>query len=224
VTAILLAGGRSERAGVDKPTLDLNGETLVERHLRQLRAAGVVQFVAVCNARNQAAIGARTGVRTAVQRGDSMSAAILTGIEEAEAGAICAVCVNDIIGGEDYARAFAFASPEESIVIPTIPLERSFQGGYFDLDGATGSVRRIVERPAGGCPVGAAANVMIHQIRGGEVAGRVAGLLRRGVEYEAAVNQLIRERVRVLAVPIGWWVAIKTPGDIGLARARAAAQ
>ena len=33
--AVLLAGGRSERVGTDKPTLELNGEMLVERHLRQ---------------------------------------------------------------------------------------------------------------------------------------------------------------------------------------------
>ncbi len=222
MTAILLAGGRGQRAGVDKPTLELNGETLVERHVRQLRAVGVTQFVAVCNARNQAAIGARTGVGTVLQRGDSMSAAILTGIEEADGGAICAVCVNDIIGGEDYARLFAFASAEETIVIPTISLDRNFAGGHLELDGATGAVRRIVEKPAGGCPAGAAANVMIHQIRGGEVAGRLARLLRGGVEYEAAVNRLIGERVRVAAVPVGWWVAIKTPADIARARAAAA--
>lgn len=222
MTALLLAGGRSARAGVDKPTLELNGETLVERHTRQLRAAGVAQFVAVCNARNQAAIAARAGVRTVVQRGDSMSAAILTGIEEADAGAICAVCVNDIIGDADYARIFAFASPEGSIVIPTIRLERNFEGGCLDVDGGAGRVRRIVEKPAGGCPVGAAANVMIHQMRGGEVAGRLAQLLRSGVEYEAAVNQLIGERVRVTAVAISWWVAIKSPGDIERARAATA--
>jgi molybdopterin-guanine dinucleotide biosynthesis protein A len=43
--AILLSGGRSKRVGIDKPTLQLNGEMLVERHLRQLRAAGIRKAV-----------------------------------------------------------------------------------------------------------------------------------------------------------------------------------
>lgn len=220
MTAILLAGGRSLRAGFDKPTFELHGETLVERHLRQLRTVGARQSLVVCNARNEAAIRARTGAPTVVQRGDSMSAAILTGIEDADADAICAVCVNDIVGDEDYARIFAYPCPEGTMAIPSIPLDRDFPGGCLDLNGATGAVRRLVEKPAGGCPVGAPANVMIHRIRGRQLVHRLASLLRGGAEYEAAVNQLIREGVGVAAVPIGSWVAIKTPGD--LARARAA--
>lgn len=222
VIAILLAGGRSVRAGADKATFELNGEMLVERHLRQLAGVGVRESVVVCNACNQAAIRARTAVRTVMQRGNSMSAAILTGIEEADAGAICAVCVADIVGDEDYARIFAFACPEGTIAIPTVPLERNFAGGCLDLDGATWAVRRIVEKPEGGCPPGAAANVMIHRIRGREVVNRLAWLLRGGVEYEDAVNRLIGERVRARAVRIGWWVPIKSPGDFARARAATA--
>ncbi|HMD71991.1 MAG TPA: nucleotidyltransferase family protein [Bryobacteraceae bacterium] len=220
--AILLAGGRSVRAGIDKATFELNGEMLVERHLRQLRAVGVTESMAVCNARNEAAIRARTGVRTVRQRGDCMSAAILTGIEEADSGAICAVCVNDIVGDRDYETIFAFPCPEESIVIPTMPLERNFPGGCLDLDVATGAVRRIVEKPEGGCPVGAAANIMIHRIRGRQLVGSLASLLRDGVEYEAAVNRLIRGGGRAIAVPIASWVAIKTADDIARAQAAAA--
>lgn len=148
-----------------------------------------------------------------------MSAAVLTGMEEADGDAICAVCVNDIVGDEDYQRIFALDSGEGTIVIPTLPLERSFPGGCLDLDSATGAVRGIVEKPEGGCPAGAAANIMIHQVRGGQLLKRLASLLGGGVEYEAAVNELIREGVRVSAVPIRSWVAIKTPDDIARAQA-----
>jgi molybdopterin-guanine dinucleotide biosynthesis protein A len=99
--AILLAGGRSERVGIDKPTLHLNGEMLVERHLRQLRGAGVTEAVIVCHLGNEALIRARTGAQTVLQRGGSMSSAVLTGMQQTEAHSICAVCVNDIVSDED---------------------------------------------------------------------------------------------------------------------------
>jgi choline kinase len=219
--AILLAAGRSLRVGIDKVTLELSGEMLVERHLRQLRLAGVIDSIAVCNAWNEPLIRARTGVRTVLQRGNSMSAAVLTGMEEADDDAICAVCVNDIIGDEDYRKILALESGEQAIVIPTLPLERNFCGGYLDVDSFTGLVRSIVEKPEGGCPRGAAVNIMIHQVRGRDVLKRLVSLLRDGVEYEAAVNELIQEGVRVRAVPIRSWVAIKTAEDIPRARAAA---
>lgn len=222
--AILLAGGRSLRAGIDKTTFELNGEMLVERHLRQLRNVGVRRALTVCNAENEAIIRERTGVRTELQRGRSMSAAILTGIEEAHSDSICPICVNDIITDEDYERIFAVENTEGTIVIPTVPLERTFPGGYLDLDFETGVVRKIVEKPEGGCPVGAAANIMIHQVRGRKLLRRLASLLESGVEYEAAVNELIREGVRVSTVSIRSWVAIKTPDDIARAQVATAKQ
>jgi molybdopterin-guanine dinucleotide biosynthesis protein A len=217
--AILLAGGRSARVGIDKATLQLNGETLVERHLRQLRIAGVLGALIVCNAENQESIRARTAARTSLQRGNSMSAAVLTGIEEARSEAVFLICVNDIIDDDGYRAIVSMEHRAETIVIPTRPIERRFPGGYLDLDSATGAVRRIVERPYGGCPVGAAANIMIHRIEGRSLQERIAALLRNGIEYEAAVNELIREGVPVRTAPIHSWVAIKTPDDIARAQA-----
>jgi len=216
--AILLAGGRSERVGIDKPTLELNGEMLVERHLRQLRAAGVKNGVIVCHPGNEALIRARTGVQTVLQRGHSMSSAVLTGLEQTEADSICIVCVNDIVSGEDYHQLFALNDRDGTILIPTVLLERTFPGGYLELDPNTRAVRRIVEKPQGGCPAGAAANIMIHQIFGRRLLARLKSLLSDGIEYETAINELIEEGTRVVAVPIRWWVAIKTPEDIARAQ------
>ena len=144
--AILLAGGRSERVGIDKPTLQLNGEILVERHLRQLRAAGVKDAVIVCHPGNEALIRTRTRVQTVLQRGDSMSSAVFTGMHQTEAHSICAVCVNDIISDDDYRQLFAQNGRDGTILIPTVPLERSFTGGYLELNPETQAVRRIVEK------------------------------------------------------------------------------
>lgn len=216
--AILLAGGRSQRVGVDKPTLQLHGEMLVERHLRQLRAAGVMNAVIVCHPGNEAQIRARTGVQTVLQRGDSMSSAVLTGLDRIEADSVCIVCVNDIVSGEDYQQLFALNDRDRTILIPTAPLERNFPGGYVELDPDTQAVRRIVEKPQGGCPVGAAANIMIHPIFGRRLLARLKWLLNNGIEYETAVNELIEEGISVVAVPIRSWLAIKTPDDIARAQ------
>jgi len=217
--AILLAGGRSDRVGIDKPTLQLNGEMLVERHLRQLRAAGLRKAVIVCHPGNEPLIRARTGVKTALQRGGSMSSAVLTGMQQTKARSICAVCVNDIVSDEDYQQLFALSHREGTILIPTVPLERSFTGGYLELNPDTKAVRRIVEKPHGGCPAGAAANIMIHQIFGRSLLTRLKSLLSDGIDYETAVNKLIESGTTVIAVPMRWWVAIKTPGDIARCQA-----
>ena len=217
--AILLAGGRSVRIGIDKPTLQLNGEMLVERHLRQLRAAGVNDALIVCHPGNEALIRARTGVQTVLQCGDSMSSAVLSGIDQIEAESICAVCVNDIVSGEDYRQLFALNGRDGTILIPTAPLERSFPGGYLELNPDNRTVRRIVEKPRRGCPAGAAANIMIHQIFGRRLLARLKSLLRNGIEYETAVNELIEAGTTVIAVPIRWWVAIKTADDIARCQA-----
>lgn len=220
--AILLAGGRSVRLGIDKPTLELNGEMLVERHLRQLRAAGVKNAVIVCHSENEAVIRARTGAQTVLQVGDSMSSAVLTGLNQTDANSICAVCVNDIVSDEDYRQLLALNGPDGTILIPTVPLERNFSGGFLELGHDNRAVRRIVEKPHGGCPAGAAANIMIHQIFGPELLARLRSLLSNGTEYETAINSLIKKGTIVIAVPIRWWIAIKAPDDIARAEAATA--
>jgi len=207
--------------GVDKPTLKINGEMLVERHMRQLRMVGVSDVIAVCNAVNQSEIPGRT----VLQRGASMSGAVLTGMEEAKAEAVALVCVNDVVEDADYRRIFATKNVENGIFIPTFRLDRTFFGGCLELDPESRAVRRINEKPEGGCRPGAAANVMIHRIRGRDVLERLQALLRNGIEYEAAVNELIEDGVPATAIAIDSWVAIKTPEDFErLNRSRGAAR
>ena len=148
-----------------------------------------------------------------------MSSALLTGMQQPDAHSVCAVCVNDILSDEDYRQLFGRSHLDEAILIPTIPLKRSFPGGYLELDADTQTVRRIIEKPHGGCPAGAAANIMIHQIFGRCLLTSLKSLLSDGIDYETAVNKLIESGTTVTAVPISWWVAIKTPGDIARCQA-----
>lgn len=220
--AILLAGGRSVRLGIDKPTLELNGEMLVERHLRQLRSGGVNNAVIVCHPGNEERIRARTGAQTVLQCGDSMSSAVLTGLNQTDSNSICTVCVNDIVSDEDYSQFLALNGSDGTILLPTVALERNFSGGFLELGHDNRAVRRIVEKPHGGCPAGAAANIMIHQIFGPKLLARLRSLLSNGTEYETAINRLIEKGASVIAVPIRWWIAIKTPDDIARAEAATA--
>lgn len=211
VAAVLLAGGRSVRMGRDKPLLEIAGETLVERHVRQLRAIGVHNIVLVSNAANRRAICEHTELQTMVQRGHGMSAAVRTGLDAASGfDAVFLVCVNDLILDEDYG-ALGRTTVEEGLVIPTGRLDRVFHGGMLQLAGD--EVRGIVEKPDGGCPAGAVANIMIHRVAGARTIRDLRNRLRSACEYEAAINAMIAAGLRALAVPVAFWLAIKNPED-----------
>ena len=206
MTAILLAAGRSIRMGRDKPLIEIDCETLVQRHIRQSRAAGAASALIICNPDNEPAIRERSSAPTLQQKGAGMSGAVLTGLE-ATAGPIWLICVNDLVADKDYRT---IAQAQGGIVIPTRPLERVFEGGYLELEASL--VKRIVEKPPGGCPPGSPANIMIH--RWTACQPRLAQLLKAGIDYESAVNTIIAEGARAVAVPIAHWTALKMPADL----------
>lgn len=206
VAAVLLAAGRSARMGRDKTAIRIDGERLVDRHLRQLRSVGVTEAVVVYNRDNTAPVDART----VVQAGEGMSAAVRTGLAAiGSAGEAWLVCVNDIVADADYARVAARPLGGGGMVIAAARIDRPFQGGMLDLT-AGSAVRRIVEKPPGGCPPGSMANIMIHRFRGAHVIAH----LSRAADYESAVNELIASGVPVQAAIAEFWVALKTPEDL----------
>lgn len=216
VTAVLLAGGRSVRMGREKPLLEVGGEALVERHVRQLRSVGVRQITTVCNPENEAGIRQITGTHTILQRLPGMSGAVLAGLGQVcDAAAVFLVCVNDLILDEDYA---ALARAAEELACATCTLDRRFHGGMLQLEG--NRICSIVEKPAGGCPPGAAANIMIHRIRGPVFTRILCERLQSGEEYETAITKMIRDGLHAVAVPVRFWLPIKTPEDYAAAQCR----
>jgi NDP-sugar pyrophosphorylase family protein len=204
--AVLLAGGSSLRMGRDKSALEIRGETLVERHLRQLRGIGVTEALIVCNAANREAFGRRTGARTVLQIGEGMSSAVRTGLQAiGPATGVWIVCVNDIILDSDYAKIAA--ADGEGITIPTRMLDRVFHGGHLLLE--QDRVRAIIEKPPGGCPIGAHANIMVHRVSG----RRALPTLAAATGYEDALNELMAKGLPARAVAVDFWIAVKTPED-----------
>jgi hypothetical protein len=211
-TAILLAGGASRRMGREKPLLEAGGETLISRHLRQLRQIGVTNAIAVCNERNLPAL--RGLARCVLQRAPEMSGAALTGLQAAgPAEAVYLVSVNDLVHDDDYRRIEEAGRAGAAIVIPSRLLDRTFAGGRLHFFPGTDRVRAIQEKPPGGCPPGSAANIMIHRLAGAPFLGALAERLAAGCEYEAALTSLIAEGVEAIAVWVDFCAAIKTPED-----------
>jgi NDP-sugar pyrophosphorylase family protein len=211
--AVLLAAGLSRRLGREKPLLELDGETLIARHARQLSAIGVRDLVVVCHAGNEAALrDSLAGCRAEFvrQRGEGMTAAVRTGLACVATNSLYLVCVNDLILDRDYARIEARG--REGLVIPSRLLEQPFDGGRLELEGRR--VLAIVEKPPGGCPPGSAANVMVHRWAGGDSLRALARLLDAGDEYETAVNHLIAGSMSAEVVWLDFWLAIKTPADL----------
>ena len=199
-----MAGGQSQRMGRDKATMEVGGETLVARHLRQLRAVGVRYGVVVCNGRNMARIAANK----VVQEGAGMSGAVRTGLRAlGPVGCAWLVCVNDIITDSGYQQIVACELPE-GIVIPTVRLNCVFDGGMLDVH--SGRVRAIIEKPLGGCQPGADVNIMIHRV----VGRQPVQALSVAADYEEGVNQLIQAGLEARSVTVDSWIALKTEHDV----------
>ena len=220
-TVLLIASGYSVRLGRDKPTMRLNGESLVQRHLRQARAAGADRAIIVANAANRARILADLDevdagpVRVCLRRrGPDAQDALRDGLELLnDTEALFIGGITDLVPDGTHRR---LADVSAGFAIPTARLTEPFIGGMLELIGDR--VRRIVEKPPGGCPPAAMVNVWIHYIAGPELVRTVADLTLRLGHYQKAVNDLIERGVPATAVPVWPWRSIKTSADVRAAR------
>jgi molybdopterin-guanine dinucleotide biosynthesis protein A len=219
--AILLAAGRSERLGRDKPTLVVGDETLLERHVRQARASGVQRFVVVASEDNASAIraiGARVGIDSdavCLQQGRGAEGAVLTGMRRASGADTAFVCcTNDVVSDDGYVRIADHAGPGVGLVVAGARLEWRFVGGMLVTSQAANELLCIEERRREGCPPGAIANVMIHRFAGRDVLARLAELLAAGNPYETSVNNLITIGVPARIALLERWVGVKSAEDL----------
>lgn len=181
-TAILLAAGRSQRFGRDKPTFVIGGESLAQRCLRQASAAGVDQFIIVANRdnhrllREQANAVAPRRVTICIQNGDEAPASVLTGLAATQDNDVVLCCTNDLVPGDTYLRILSTGHSAPALTVTTTTLKWVFTGGMLDLDGH-GCLRQIIEKPVGGCPPGAAVNIFIHRYFGATAISQLTSTL-----------------------------------------------
>lgn len=233
-TAILLAAGRGRRLGSDAPKclLEIDGKTLLERHVENMRAAGITRLVVVVGFQKEAILSRLSGLGSEAlrietlenpdfQRGSIVSLAVAAHL--LEEGAIWMDA--DVL----YPAALLerlVSSPHENCVLCDTRSEE--QGEEMMLGIRGGRVLAIARRvgadwdlcgeAVGFAKVGPAGGKLMAAILRREVA---AGRLDQ--EYEAAMNEAFRE------LPFGYepvsdfdWTEIDFVEDVEKARAIAA--
>ncbi|MDJ0824152.1 MAG: nucleotidyltransferase family protein [Rhodobacter sp.] len=217
VVSILLAAGQSKRFGRDKTRLVLDGETLLERHIRQISPIAS-RVAVVANAQNRASIEADPAVRqhpalrVVQQAGRTVESGIATGLRQVGPGdSACVSCVNDLVPDDTYARLQATVGPDEMAISVAIS-NRAFPGGLVTLN-AAGHVAGISEKPPGGCPPGALINVFLHWFGNASIVQAVLGRLETGAAYEPVLTDLVGAGLVCHAVRLDAWRAIKHPED-----------
>ncbi|MGW3944401.1 NTP transferase domain-containing protein [Streptomyces phaeochromogenes] len=223
-TAVLLAAGHGTRLGRDKPSLLFGGETLLARHIRQARRAGVTEFVVVTGRHNEdrvreitAAVPAPEQIEVVLQEGPDAHAAAATGLEritEREAAFVCGI--TDLVPDDTYST-MADTPVNPGLTVAAFVLELPFVGGMLDFHPGTLDLLRIVERPPGGCPPGRLVNIWIHHLAGSAFIAQIAQATRQLGDYEEAINQALANGSHGTAHTVSDWEAVKD--ETSLARA-----
>ncbi|KAB1989796.1 NTP transferase domain-containing protein [Streptomyces triticiradicis] len=226
-TAVLLAAGHGTRLGRDKPSLPFGSETLLARHIRQARLAGVTEFVVVAGRHNEdrvreiaAAVPDPQQIEVVLQKGPDAHAAAATGLERITGRRAAFVCgITDLVPDNTYATMTETAVAP-GVTIAAFVLEHTFVGGMLDFHPGTLNLRRIVERPPGGCPPGRLVNIWIHHLAGGAFISEIAQATRQLGDYEEAINQALAKGSHGMAHIVSDWEAVKDETSLGRARER----
>jgi molybdopterin-guanine dinucleotide biosynthesis protein A len=212
--AVLLAAGTGTRLGRDKPTVRLNGESLIQRHIRQARAGGAKSFVVVANEYNIAAITAHTTpdlpVQVILQAGPGAYSAALTGLRHLppDCERVFLSGIVDIVPDDTYQRLAAALDARHGIALAAARLRRTFIGGML-VSHPDGQLAGIVERPPGGCRPGQLANIWIHHLAGRDLIGHLTDRIAALADYEDAVNATLANGAHGIVVEVTAWEAIK---------------
>ncbi|MCX4858339.1 NTP transferase domain-containing protein [Streptomyces canus] len=225
-TAVLLAAGHGTRLGRDKPSLLFGGETLLARHIRQARRAGVTEFVVVAGRHNEdrvreiaATLPAPEQIEVVLQDGPDAHAAAATGLErvtDREAAFLCGI--TDLVPDDTYATMADTATT--GVTVAAFVLEHTFVGGMLDFHPGTLDLLRIVERPPGGCPPGRLVNIWIHHLAGSAFITQIAQATRQLGDYEEAINQALAGGSHGMAHTVSDWEAVKDETSLNRAHER----
>jgi len=227
VNALLLCGGVGNRFRPlqdNKFLLDFLGQPLFLHIVDRLRDAGVDRFTFVANSANVAELqrlvqGSLDDVscRVVVQEDRSGMAGAVEAAGEHLDGPVLIVSSNDVLEEGAYRKMVEAAeSLDCDAALLACRVGSYFPGGYLVVDGDM-RVTGIVEKPKPGSEPSDLVNVVVHYHR--EPLKLLEALSRaetsRDDRYEVALDLLIREGRRVLAVPyVGFWSPLKYPWDV----------
>ncbi|HLF71312.1 MAG TPA: NTP transferase domain-containing protein [Dehalococcoidia bacterium] len=221
-TVLVLAGGASNRFWPlrDKLFFELGAQSLLERHLRQLRGLGCERFIVVTRPDTVDAVqtlgrGAGAGLRVVVQNEPKgMADAVLAARESLDHDPIYVTQAHDV-SESLHAEMLAAWDKRGSAdgLVAAARVDSYFPGGYLMLDGDR--VTSIVEKPGAGNEPSDLVNIVAHAFA--SPAALIGSLLQEmstpGADdaYERAVSKLMAAGDFRAHVYEGRWQALKYP-------------
>jgi choline kinase len=221
--ALILAAGRGRRLAADHPKclLEVNGRTLLERHLEALGTMRVTVVVGYQQEKLRAALGSRADVVENPRFTQGSIRSLGAGLERADDDLL--VMDADVIYHPDVIGRLV-ATPAR-LAFAVDPRSRS-GGEEMMVTVVGGRVREVSRRPVLPCDwmgetVGftKVGRELVPALR-----GHVVACLAEGLEgdYEAALDRLVKEHAaRAIDVSDLPWTEIDFPEDVEKARALA---
>ena len=225
--AIVLAGGANSRFWPlrEKSLLPIMGQSLLQRHLTALAAAGIAEGVLVGTATNAEQLKKEAGLPTApvmqvvVQAeprgmGDAILAAlrVLPGDRS-----VLVTQVHDLVPSDLLERVVAaYANTPQRSYLAAYRAHTYFPGGYFLMNGerAIG----MVEKPGAGNTPSDLVSIVIRLHRDAAGLARAITTAYAGGgpddHYERAINIQMGEHDHGLVIHDGLWSAIKYPWHV----------
>jgi bifunctional UDP-N-acetylglucosamine pyrophosphorylase/glucosamine-1-phosphate N-acetyltransferase len=169
---VVLAGGASNRFWPlrEKLLFRFGSQTLLERHLRQLRQLGCERFVIVASPENADAVGeivSRTAVDAQVviqPQPRGMADALLCareGLRRSETQGLYVTQAHDVVDASMHAAVLeALSSGRGDGYIAAQRVTSYFPGGYLQMDG--GCIATVVEKPGAGNEPSDLVNIVAH--------------------------------------------------------------
>ena len=227
MNALVLCGGVGNRMRPlreDKFLLDLLGRPLLLHIVDRLRDVGFNRFTFVGNAGNVEDLrrlveGGLDDLpcRVVVQEDRSGMAGAMEAAGEFLDGPVLIVSSNDVLEEAAYRKMVETVESQDcDAALLACRVGRYFPGGYLVAD-ADMHVTHIVEKPEPGSEPSDLVSVVVHYHRDPlkllEALSRVE--TSRDDRYEVALDLLMREGSRVIAVPFaGFWCPLKYPWDV----------
>ncbi|MGI8913662.1 MAG: NTP transferase domain-containing protein [Chloroflexota bacterium] len=227
--AVVLAGGANSRFWPlrEKSLLTLMGQSLLQRHLAALAAAGIEEGVIVGTAANYAQLAAEAAalpsptMHVVVQEeprgmGDAILAALRT-LPAATARPLLVTQVHDLIAGDLLGRIVTAyqANPRRSYLV-AYRAHAYFPGGYFRLEGDR--VVELVEKPGASNTPSDLVSIVIrlHRDTAGLAQALTAAYAAGGPDdhYERAIGRQMGDHEHALVIHEGAWAAIKYPWHV----------
>lgn len=225
---LLLAAGRSRRVKPieDKNFLKFFGYTLIEHQLMRLQCAGFTDILLVGGEHNLERLKEIAAKQVAQNPDSKIQVLEQKNLEEGMAGAILTVeeAVGDddlfIVSSNDMVEVTAFeamkkaSEGEASSYLLAYKVEEYFPGGYLQTE--EDRILSIIEKPEPGEEPSNLVNVVLHLHKNPKALFELLKKTHsdRDDRYEAAMDQLMKERIFEAVEYTDHWQPIKHPWHI----------